>query len=1466
MPQERELTDSELQELQTQGYDTSKLKGTKVTTYTPDEAKIMGVGQQQTQAQDSDEPSALGAIASGLKQHGLSTAAGGVAGSAAMAGIEALLAPETGGLSLLPMLGTIAGGTAIGMGASAATQKAQEAVEGDETANRLNSEAAAGEKAHPWATGLSDVALGSLAGGFRPGITTGANMAKNAALQTGVGAATDLATGQPITGKGLLLSALGGAAFNKPFGPVGGLHRSEPVAEPLQDKTNPLVDQTQEPQEQVKQSPWTMQDDQGNYHLNNKAVSTEYGRQNPAPQRQDYGENYTQYQLDRKAYGDMDVSAKRQSLHDDWMSKTYTGEQQGPKVPVVKPPEGSISLTDEQTAKAGSAQEQLNQAQDEQLKPTEDGKLLLSQVEQKKNGDLTQQEKDANSAQYTNKPGYQDLINKIKTLDPQSPEFAATWKQIEALKNPNGGMPPTTESYLKDNDKATAVGLAHALSKEKPEYAGILKHIIGTGALDGAAAVHNDERPTQYDPSNRRVSVESKHLGNHDVILEELLHAATSDVVHGEVGMGDNDKVLQNYSGKNKGVKSLIDSYMQARNSGGKGLMNHIYQMSNLHEFLAGAFHDKAFASKLNGIKAEGETKSVFTKILDSVKSMLGFDTKQGSILEKVIDSAHEIFKDQGKGEIGKRGTEESEPILTKKTDEELPTRKGWISTIDNIRTHVSKPIADAFQKVLLRNDQNTGSTWNRIKATMDKTGFTKADGVQLDKIAKWENQNNSSAPSTMFRNAAQREVYKAERQAYTDSGARNIADKVPVYRNGKPTLLKQNPNGHPTPIDPEVAKVLRENTDKGKISQLKKDFVNSAVNEYKIPAAVAEKQFQTISDHLQGKSSSGSTTTPMFAGSRLPEGIPLPESWQKGNYVQRIETYYRRGAMDNAFYKHVESDPDVWSKLGNTQDAWGKAVAPSKEGSYQNNSYVKSQLEEFSSAHAGKNSNPIEKGATSLAAQLFVASPGIELHKVGSNQISALSYVSSPEQFAGLVKGMTNAFGSGLEHARENGLLKLTSRSVTDFMDKSNRALNILRSTAQLFHNVATLGGATERFSTGLLQGGLEGIMPDKISRANKGDKNEQQLLKRIDPSYTVGKTYNPKEVSQLASSLAGFIHGTHDGRTMPKWMQGDTEISGFAQLAHWSVAQTGRFMNDIVEPAKSGNYKPLVLSLFGSAIGGAIIKKMREEMQGKEGPIPSLNQIANSGTTGSRKVGLTAYNLVSAAQYAGFAGLFSTGVKDSMDLVYKNHPQGADFPLDEIATSLAGNVSQVASAMINDPNFNWGKASVEFAKNIATQNVQLARMGMNQAINAGGITGTQAEKKMLGDKMGELRKFEMTQGLPYQEQEPSTANPYMDIESKSFRNEPDPYKAAGQLPGIIQSIMQNNSSNPDVMQEKLKGLKSMQYASMPSPERMPIEFVRYIDFLKRTRGEEYANEAIKDFITHQAINKAKSSLIPSL
>jgi hypothetical protein len=347
------------------------------------------------------------------------------------------------------------------------------------------------------------------------------------------------------------------------------------------------------------------------------------------------------------------------------------------------------------------------------------------------------------------------------------------------------------------------------------------------------------------------------------------------------------------------------------------------------------------------------------------------------------------------------------------------------------------------------------------------------------------------------------------------------------------------------------------------------------------------------------------------------------------------------------------------------------------------------------------------------------------------------------------------------------------------------------------------------------------------------------------------------------LASNLTGVIHGTRDARTMPSYMLHDNEISAFLKLSSWSIAQTNSFMRDVWTPATEGNPGPLLRAALGAAVGGYIIKEAREMIGGKKSQIPSLTDIASSSRGYSGNIPALAYNAMAASQYAVFGGMYSQILRWPFDMAFRNSPQGATFPLDEIAIDIGNVAMKAGEAIFNDKNLNWGQLAGEVGMHLMTHDLQLGRVAFNHAVDSGTITGYEADKKALTDKLNQVRRFKLVEGIPANDAGSGELS-FMDLGQKHFKMEQDPAKAMQMIPSLVQGIIRGYGNNPDVMLEKLKALKSNSYATFPSMDDTPLEFMKYVSFLQREKGPEKAQEALTDYMRHKVINEAKGSVIP--
>ncbi len=1159
-------------------------------------------------------------------------------------------------------------------------------------------------------------------------------------------------------------------------------------------------------------------------------------------------------------------------------------------------------------------------------------------VPQEVGGELQTEKKPVVNSPLSDYNRYQELDRQrvameSKITDPEelmaSPEHQAISRELEAIKNRNGGMPPPQfpenhvlmpiqlQSHIL-NGKATTGSILHGLANT-PDHplqelaSGLLKASDAKSlqvkwnhdpSLDSSLA---GAKRSHYDPVTDKVNIGTGSAGDARVVMEEAVHSLTSKKIPFFKGQGEEHyNRLNTYlkNGSNEHVKDLIRCYFETAKALGihpelfkdtemplhpKGAAGNPdeavsqihgygattkYAMGNLDEFIAQAIKDPEFQRVLNGIKTT-DNRIVWQTIVDAVRNLLGLDAKAGSMLERVLRTSGElVHQERPEGLTSIKDRVNAPPKEGEHVTPELKPFFGragrfFQNAIERART-VAPEVSDAYHRFYNARSEIFGKVYGNVKNVMNRTGFTTEDGKRLIEAQRQEELTGKPIATTFFKNNAQRQVWNEYKLRYKEQGEEAVKDKQPVYDyNQHQFRIRQlSDTSHPMMLNPKIGEILRANTDTEKVDQLKQDFLDNQ-KAHGVSLTDAQENLATELKAMQGTASNtGSGSMAHFNANRRAQGIPLPPSWQRDNFEQNLRAYASRNAGDRAHYKYIESNPSVMAQLGETHDAWGRPIPPTNKPVVAGNQFVKSLINE-SKGEVGPQGFYTERAGSSTATALFISSPALSAVHVPISNISGIVGLTRNPIETGrtLLAGLKGMY-SGVATANKNGLVIPMARPVSDIWDSSLTTAEHFQAMASIVRRIASFNDIATKANLGYMQAAMEFLVPKRVAQANYGEgvgaKTSQQWLRKLDPDYTIGKQYSPNETQQLASRAVGYLHGTNDPRSMPEWMMRDSEISGFFSIAHWSVAQTDRFMRDVWTPATKGDLTPLVASMFGATLGGYIIKELREQISGKHSPIPSLQEIAASDRSYKGNAGPLAYNMISALQYAGFGGVFSQIAKWPFDVAYKNIPQAAAFPLDEEITDIGGTISNVASALANDPNINYVDLAKNVMAHVLTSDFRLAREGYNQLINNGMITGTLAEKKALSDKMGQLRRFEQVEGLPFNAQDASNANPYMNLEQKKFKMEQDPQKAMAMLPGLINNIVTTYHSNPDVMMSKLKALKENAYETFPSMEQMPLQMFKYIGYLQREEGPEMAQKELMDYMKHKVINEAKSSVVP--
>ena len=360
--------------------------------------------------------------------------------------------------------------------------------------------------------------------------------------------------------------------------------------------------------------------------------------------------------------------------------------------------------------------------------------------------------------------------------------------------------------------------------------------------------------------------------------------------------------------------------------------------------------------------------------------------------------------------------------------------QRAFASMVDRIRSlghPLAKDVGDAFYKTLDTAQKLTGKWSNRIIENARKSGLTEEQGNRVEQALRAQRENDIRTKNgldkslinarMMLRSVAERSAYDTYRQVMKESGEHQIKIKEPVIDRGSARPLKQDPNHYATVLDPKVAEIYRNNTDKAAMAALDKKFMDYGTRILGEKPAKVLEDLNNLKAGIQGRASNTMVgNQENFNAVRKPQGNPLPPEFTRKGYLDNASSYFHRRAMDNAYYEHVESNHKVLGALGEAKDPWGKDVEQQPGNGIAGNEAVRAQLNQIK-GHIGGAEYHAEQAASSLATTAFVG-PATELHKFTTNQITTISgYLDSPREAAAYVHGMTHCLASGIEHATEN-------------------------------------------------------------------------------------------------------------------------------------------------------------------------------------------------------------------------------------------------------------------------------------------------------------------------------------------------------------------------------------------------------------------------------------------------------------
>lgn len=761
-------------------------------------------------------------------------------------------------------------------------------------------------------------------------------------------------------------------------------------------------------------------------------------------------------------------------------------------------------------------------------------------------------------------------------------------------------------------------------------------------------------------------------------------------------------------------------------------------------------------------------------------------------------------------------------------------------SEIDKIRVHSpeGKKAAAGLDDFYKRQSRLRGEVeqtlireLNKVRRPHNLEEFWKQDNEDFQAVVRWLDIKQDGKEPGFNLTDKQKEIEKVVR-----------ANLIASYkmREERPELAHKTSNAPfylPHTMSRSAATELANNPGSEKSMQYYRDFLKyqQEINGLKLEEA---KNAWTIVRGAFTKESHN--LAQQFGPIDKASGIGLPRSMREQNLMDRMARFNRRYARRLAYHDAVEQNKEVSDALFNKEK--GLESMQSTKNVLEDIYGVREHIEANRNAALG-----IVRAAMLgplTGAKDFVANLTLGLqHQDASQWVPGIT--QAVREFTenydrAIKKGSVRYNISGLELG-DGGIT-----SVVGYMQRLRDVINTVQGRQ-------ALETATRIVAFG--QGRYLAVDALAALRAKKLSFQKTKFLKDFVPEWEKYRDTVADEsvINEAAANFVDSVQGTYDYRGQPSLTMRGT-FAPILSLARWNVEKFNNFVKFNIEPARQGNWKPLLMSTLGMIIGGAAVTKLVEEATGRKERTPKLKEIAAA--KDEEKIMLSAYKLAGLSSMAGYGGIMGDLVRSGLDYHYKNRPQIYNNPLVDGIAIAAENTGFLWDAM----NAGDIPAVTTVINQIMEDYFQAYRLAIAH------VSPEQKEELERRNKMRDVKQFKMGQGLPLSPYSSDKPNPFIDKDLKNFKKTSSFEEAAQLLPGLLQKAFEDSKGDPERLKAALLRIKINNYQTMPNPRSLPKQFYDYYMWLNETQGAEEAAARIQDYFQQNTLNKAKASLVPSL
>lgn len=830
-------------------------------------------------------------------------------------------------------------------------------------------------------------------------------------------------------------------------------------------------------------------------------------------------------------------------------------------------------------------------------------------------------------------------------------------------------------------------------------------------------------------------------------------------------------------------------------------------------------------------------------------------------------DSYIAFRPEQIKSAIGNRGTfDANNPDIrfsegdALRSEAKHPTKQPWITPlianeiqkIERIGTPRAKAAANAVREFYRINSRNRGQLetsfirdvitarpWELSAKGLAE--WAKMDTPENAKVVDYLNDMSDAGKSEIKLSPVEQKIADAVRANLLKSKAMMESFKTAGDIEGLAHGTSADPNYFPHLMSRKASRIIAETPDSAEAMQMHKDFVEHNMKKGGMTEAEAEDKWALLKG---GYAQQKAQLAQQFGPIDKLAGVGLPRSMRETNLFDIMSRFNRRYARRLAYHEAIERNQAASDALFNPKNG------------LEANKEVKNVLEDIYGVR--EHNEDIRRAATGIIrAGMIGTLAGVK--DFTTNMVLGMQHMDIDQPIPSLVHAFETA-KENYRKAQDTGVVRYNFAGVeqgeggfTDVMhwlDRARDIANTAQGRALLENGARTIAMGQGQF---LAREALHALANKKLTA------QKRKFLDDFVPNWENYKTTAAPDavITEAAARFVESVQGTYDYRGLPSIAMKGT-LAPYLSLARWNIEKFNNFMQHTIEPARNGNWTPLLMSTVGMLIGGAAVEQIVELAQHKKSKLPELSEIEAAKEEEQWK--LAAYKLAGYASMSGYAGVLADVAKIGADTAYKNRVNTYNNPLIEGLTTATADFADLW-ATANEEGISELMKAERIAQAIG---VFLEDFSQTYRIANAQLNPDKQKANERSDKYRDLKLFNMGQGNDLPDSGDTRPNPFLSPETKQFKQTGDVEEAKKLGKELIEKAVKKANGDPEVLMAELSKLKHNSYQTMPSPDTLPAKFIKYYNWLVKTQGQAKADEVKADYIRQNVLNRAKSGMIP--